>query len=37
MPLAISRTRMMKKSGQCPTAADRMIAISIIHGMGPQK
>ncbi len=36
-PFAISRTRMMKKSGQCPTTPDRMTAISIIHGMGPQK
>ncbi len=28
---------MMKKSGQCPSAPDRITATSIIHGMGPQK
>ena len=36
-PLATSSSRMMKKSGQCPTAPDRITAISIIHGIGPQK
>ena len=35
--LAISSTRMMKKSGQWPTTPDKMTATSIIHGMGPQK
>ena len=35
--LAISSTRMMKKSAQCPTAPDRITATSIIHGIGPQK
>ena len=34
---AISNRRMMKKSGQCWTTPDRITAISIIHGMGPQK
>ena len=28
---------MMKKSAQCPSAADRTTAASIIHGIGPQK
>src|SRR5665648_1185283 len=28
---------MMKKSGQCPTAPERMTATSIIQGIGPQK
>ena len=36
-PLATSKSRMMKKSGQCPTTPERITAISIIHGMGPQK
>ena len=35
--LETSRTRMMKKSGQCRAAADRITAASIIHGIGPQK
>jgi hypothetical protein len=35
--LATSRSRMMKKSGQCRTTPDRITAASIIHGMGPQK
>ena len=35
--LASSSTRMMKKSGQCRSIADRITAASIIHGMGPQK
>ena len=35
--LATSRTRMMKKSGQCRSTPDRITAASIIHGMGPQK
>ena len=34
--LANSGTRMMKKSGQCRTSADRITAASIIHGMKPQ-
>jgi hypothetical protein len=29
--------RMMPKSGQCRATADRIIAASIIHGMGPPK
>ena len=32
-----SRSRMMKKSGQCRTTPDRITAPSIIHGIGPQK
>ena len=35
--LETSRTRMMKKSGQCRTTPDRITATSIIHGIGPQK
>ena len=35
--LETSKTRMMKKSGQCRTTPDRITAASIIHGMGPQK
>ena len=35
--LATSRNRMMKKSGQCRSTADRITATSIIHGIGPQK
>ncbi len=35
--LANSRIPMMMKSGQCPSAADRTTATSIIHGIGPQK
>ena len=35
--LEISSTRMMAKSAQCPTAPDKITAISIIHGIGPQK
>ena len=35
--LASSRTRMMKKSGQCLRRPERITAASIIHGMGPQK
>ncbi len=27
----------MKKSAQCPSAAERITAASIIHGIGPQK
>ena len=34
---ATSSNRMMKKSAQCPSAADRITAASIIHGIGPQK
>ena len=32
-----SKTRMIKKSGQCWATAERITAASIIHGMGPQK
>jgi hypothetical protein len=35
--LAKSRTRMMKKSGQCLSTPERITAASIIQGMGPQK
>ncbi len=35
--LKASRAVMITKSGQCLSAADSMAAISIIHGMGPQK
>jgi hypothetical protein len=35
--LATSKTRMIKKSGQCPTTPDKITATSIIQGMGPQK
>ena len=35
--LETSSTKMMKKSGQCRAAADRITAPSIIHGIGPQK
>ena len=35
--LATSSSRMMKKSGQCRTTPDSTTAISIIHGIGPQK
>jgi len=34
--LETSKTRMMKKSGQCRTTPDRITATSIIHGMGPR-
>ena len=37
MALATSKTRMMKKSGQCRTTPDSTTATSIIHGIGPQK
>ncbi len=35
--LATSSRRMMKKSGQWRTTPERMTAISIIQGIGPQK
>ena len=35
--LASSSTRMMKKSSQCMSTAERITAASIIQGMGPQK
>ncbi len=35
--LATSKSRMMKKSGQCRSTPDRITATSIIQGMGPQK
>ncbi len=35
--LAASRMRIMMKSSQWPTTADRIIAASIIQGIGPQK
>jgi len=34
---ARSNTRMMMKSGQCRSTPERITAISIIHGIGPQK
>lgn len=37
MAFAKSRTRMMKKSGQCCTTPDSTTATSIIQGIGPQK
>ena len=37
MALATSSTRMMQKSGQWRTTPERMTAISIIQGIGPQK
>ena len=39
-PIAALKNRsssIMRKSGQCRTAADRTTATSIIHGIGPQK
>ena len=34
---AMSRTRMIAKSGQCRSTPDKITAISIIQGIGPQK
>ena len=35
--LSTSSTRMIPKSSQCRTTAERIAAASIIHGIGPQK